>query len=166
LLFSYDSFGRIVQQRHIRPTVEQLSQLFIACPNTPTFSVVDSGSQLITQSSTLTFAHDGKGSVRALFGAAAARYAGCFHSGKRKSRLAGMRAAILEQNQKQGIPSPRAEHKAKLLALGILSGNGPNLLAEMRRRSAGADEHPGRSAQQHAMFASVQTGRLAPNRYY
>jgi hypothetical protein len=55
---------------------------------------------------------------------------------KRKSRLAGMRAAILEQNQKQGIPSPRPEHKAKLLALGILSGNGPNLLAEMR-------EHPG-----------------------
>ncbi|MFN6161887.1 MAG: transposase, partial [Planctomycetota bacterium] len=47
------------------------------------------------------------------------RYAGCFHSGKRKGRLAGMRAAILEQNRQQGIPSPRAEHKAKLLALGI-----------------------------------------------
>jgi hypothetical protein len=47
------------------------------------------------------------------------RYAGCFHSGKRKSRLAGMRAAILEQNRQQGIASPRAEHKAKLLALGI-----------------------------------------------
>jgi hypothetical protein len=37
--------------------------------------------------------------------------------------------------------------------------NGPGLIAEMR-------EHPGRSAQHHAMFASVQTGRLAPNRYY
>jgi hypothetical protein len=44
--------------------------------------------------------------------------------------------AILEQNQKQGIASPREEHKAKLLALGIVSGHGPNLLAEMR-------EHPG-----------------------
>ncbi|MFO0012845.1 MAG: transposase [Planctomycetota bacterium] len=32
------------------------------------------------------------------------RYAGCFHSGKRKSRIAGMRAAIWEQNRKQGIP--------------------------------------------------------------
>jgi hypothetical protein len=30
-----------------------------------------------------------------------------------------MRAAILEQNRQQGIASPRAEHKAKLLALGI-----------------------------------------------
>ena len=47
------------------------------------------------------------------------RYAGCFQSGKRKSRLEGMRAAILEQNRQQGIASPRAEHKAKLLALGI-----------------------------------------------
>jgi hypothetical protein len=47
------------------------------------------------------------------------RYAGCFQSGKRKTRLEGMRAAILEQNRQQGIASPRAEHKAKLLALGI-----------------------------------------------
>ena len=47
------------------------------------------------------------------------QYAGCFQSGKRKSRLEGMRAAILEQNRQQGIASPRAEHKAKLLALGI-----------------------------------------------
>jgi RHS repeat-associated protein len=39
---------------------------------TQTVSQIDSSSQLITQSSTLTFAHDGKGSVRALFGAAAA----------------------------------------------------------------------------------------------
>jgi hypothetical protein len=30
-----------------------------------------------------------------------------------------MRAAILEQNRQQGIASPRAEHKAKLMALGI-----------------------------------------------
>jgi len=34
----------------------------------------------------------------------------------------------------------------------------------MRRRSAGADEHPGGSAQTHAMFAALLTGRLAPNR--
>lgn len=33
------------------------------------------------------------------------------------------------------------------------------LLAEMR-------DHPGGSAQQRAMFATVPTGRLAPNRYY
>ncbi|MFN9603024.1 MAG: RHS repeat-associated core domain-containing protein, partial [Planctomycetota bacterium] len=72
MLYSYDAFGRIVQQQHIRRTVEQLSQLFIARPNTQTFSLVDPSSQLITQSSTLTFAHDGHGSVRALFGAAAA----------------------------------------------------------------------------------------------
>ncbi|MFN9437530.1 MAG: RHS repeat-associated core domain-containing protein, partial [Planctomycetota bacterium] len=39
---------------------------------TQTVSIIDPSSQLITQSSTLTFAHDGKGSVRALFGAAAA----------------------------------------------------------------------------------------------
>ncbi|MFN9605425.1 MAG: RHS repeat-associated core domain-containing protein, partial [Planctomycetota bacterium] len=39
---------------------------------TQTVSTIDPSSQLITQSSTLTFAHDGKGSVRALFGAAAA----------------------------------------------------------------------------------------------
>jgi RHS repeat-associated protein len=39
---------------------------------TQTVSQIDSSSQLITQSSTLTFAHDGKGSVRALFGAGAA----------------------------------------------------------------------------------------------
>jgi RHS repeat-associated protein len=39
---------------------------------TQTVSQIDPSSQLITQSSTLTFAHDGKGSVRALFGAAAA----------------------------------------------------------------------------------------------
>ena len=72
MLFSYDAFGRIVQQQHIRPTVEPLSQLFIARPNTQTVSQIDPSSQLITQSSTLTFAHDGHGSVRALFGAAAA----------------------------------------------------------------------------------------------
>ncbi|MFN9917127.1 MAG: hypothetical protein ACK53L_31350, partial [Pirellulaceae bacterium] len=71
-MYSYDAFGRIVQQQHIRPTVEPLSQRFIARPNTQTFSLVDPSSQLITQSSTLTFAHDGHGSVRALFGAAAA----------------------------------------------------------------------------------------------
>jgi hypothetical protein len=70
-----------------------------------------------------------------------------------------MRTAILEQNQKQGIPSPRAEHKAKLMALGIVSGHRPNLLAEMRK-------HPGGSAQHQATFATLQTGRLAPNRYY
>jgi RHS repeat-associated protein len=39
---------------------------------TQTVSIIDPSSQLITQSSTLTFAHDGKGSVRALFAAAAA----------------------------------------------------------------------------------------------
>ncbi|MFN9437388.1 MAG: RHS repeat-associated core domain-containing protein, partial [Planctomycetota bacterium] len=39
---------------------------------TQTVTQIDPSSQLITQSSTLTFAHDGKGSVRALFGAAAA----------------------------------------------------------------------------------------------
>ena len=39
---------------------------------TQTVSLIDSGSQLITQSSTLTYGHDGKGSVRALFDAAAA----------------------------------------------------------------------------------------------
>ncbi|MFN9602776.1 MAG: RHS repeat-associated core domain-containing protein, partial [Planctomycetota bacterium] len=39
---------------------------------TQTVSTIDPSSQLITQSSTLTFAHDGHGSVRALFGAAAA----------------------------------------------------------------------------------------------
>jgi RHS repeat-associated protein len=39
---------------------------------TQTVSLIDSGSQLITQSSTLTYGHDGHGSVRALFGAAAA----------------------------------------------------------------------------------------------
>jgi RHS repeat-associated protein len=70
-VYSYDAFGRIVQQQHIRPTVEPLSQRFIARPNTQTFSLVDPSSQLITQSSTLTFAHDGHGSVRVLFGAAA-----------------------------------------------------------------------------------------------
>jgi RHS repeat-associated protein len=71
-VYTYDAFGRIVQQQHIRPTVEPLSQRFIAPPNTQTFSLVDPSSQLITQSSTLTFAHDGHGSVRVLFGAAAA----------------------------------------------------------------------------------------------
>jgi RHS repeat-associated protein len=35
------------------------------------FRLIDSGSQLITQSSTLTYGHDGKGSVRVLFDAAA-----------------------------------------------------------------------------------------------
>ena len=42
------------------------------------------------------------------------RYAGCFQSGKRKSRLEGMRAAILEQNRQQGIASPPPAHTGVL----------------------------------------------------
>ncbi|MFN9852932.1 MAG: hypothetical protein ACK57P_14040 [Planctomycetota bacterium] len=48
----------------------------------------------------------------------------------------------------------------------LRDGRAGALLAEMRRRSAGADEHPGRFAQHYAMFIPLQTGRLAPNRYY
>ena len=44
-------------------------------------------------------------------------------------------------------------------AQGLCDGRGVALLAEMR-------EHPGWSAQDVAMFASVQTGRLAPFRSY
>jgi hypothetical protein len=71
-----------------------------------------------------------------------------------------MRAAILEQNQKQGIPSPRAEHKAKLLALGILSGNGPNLLAEMlaHARASGLK----RAAPCHVCLSSDRTASAEP----
>jgi hypothetical protein len=41
----------------------------------------------------------------------------------------------------------------------LRDGRAGALLAEMR-------EHPGRSAEHHAMFTPLQTGRLAPNRYY
>jgi len=51
---------------------KRISYTFGTDEITQTVSIIDPSSQLITQSSTLTFAHDGKGSVRALFGAAAA----------------------------------------------------------------------------------------------
>ncbi|MFN6131147.1 MAG: RHS repeat-associated core domain-containing protein [Planctomycetota bacterium] len=51
---------------------KRISYTFGVDEITQTVSQIDPSSQLITQSSTLTFAHDGKGSVRALFGAAAA----------------------------------------------------------------------------------------------
>jgi RHS repeat-associated protein len=50
---------------------KRISYTFGTDEITQTVSIIDPSSQLITQSSTLTFAHDGKGSVRALFGAAA-----------------------------------------------------------------------------------------------
>jgi RHS repeat-associated protein len=51
---------------------KRISYTFGVDEITQTVSQIDPSSQLITQSSTLTFAHDGKGSVRALFNAGAA----------------------------------------------------------------------------------------------
>ena len=76
---------------------------------------------------------------------------------KRKSRLAGMRAAILEQNQKQGIPSPRAEHKAKLLALGDLIRKRTELVSRDARASGLK-----RAAPCHVCLSSDRTARAEP----
>jgi RHS repeat-associated protein len=59
-------------KNHAGQATKRTTYTFGADEITQTVSQIDSSSQLITQSSTLTFAHDGKGSVRALFGAAAA----------------------------------------------------------------------------------------------
>jgi hypothetical protein len=65
-----------------------------------------------------------------------------------------MRAAILELNRQQGIPSPRAEHKAKLLALGIVSGH----VSELNSRDAQASGLK-RATPCHVLYGSGGTPR-------
>jgi hypothetical protein len=65
----------------------------------------------------------------------------------------------------QQMPSPeRSVARSHRKAVGwhaqrLCDGRGGALLAEIRRRSAVAGKHPGRSAQHHAMFASLPTLR-------